>query len=262
MSFANSKGKMRLYTTVLSYTQNNITFRDNIINYYNAQMQGNIGAQNLSIDFPESSSNLLPLIIKRYGFPHAFSAALHDSNQEKYDLQGPMGMGLELTGLSNGTHVIFCGGTGILPFVDLLDYLLKKCIYHVLLNKFGVNTAKKINPHNEDYENTFGTKFKVQLFCSFNDVQEFSYLTFIKDLYEINRINKLNMFEMVVRLNDQKGIDGIPSTSSYFDLNFMNQYLVPDQISKIFVCGNPTMNKTIPEICREMNIEKEKIILV
>ena len=41
-------------------------------------------------------------------------------------------MGLELKEDSDGTHVIFCIGTGILPFLDLLDFLLKKAVYIVM----------------------------------------------------------------------------------------------------------------------------------
>lgn len=257
-----SNPKTRLYTTVLCYTQNNISFRENIIKFYESQMIGDIDEENLKVMHFDLASNLLPLIIKRYDFPNALSAMLHDSNHETFDVQGPMGTGLELHAGCNGTYIIICGGTGILPFVDLLDYLLKKSIYTVLLNKFGRHTADKVNPCMEDYENTFGNKFKVKLFCSLKNEDEFKYLNFIQKLYEINKNNGLSLFDLIMRFDDPSNIHGIPLTKSYFDQNFLKENLVLDEIARVFICGNPTMNKFIPDMCQQLNIEKEKIYLV
>ena len=44
---------------------------------------------------------------------------------------------MELTANSAGEHVIFAGGTGILPFYDLLDFLLKKTIFDIMKKKGG-----------------------------------------------------------------------------------------------------------------------------
>lgn len=52
-------------------------------------------------------------------------------------IKGPFGLGLELKAHSVGKYILFAGGTGILPFLDLLDFLLKKSI-HMALEKKGV----------------------------------------------------------------------------------------------------------------------------
>jgi NAD(P)H-flavin reductase len=75
------------------------------------------------------------LIIKKYPFPGALSSVLHDSPHKNYVIKGPYGMGLGLNPESEGLHIAFVGGTGILPFLDLFDYLLKKAIITVAKGK-------------------------------------------------------------------------------------------------------------------------------
>ena len=43
-----------------------------------------------------------------------------------FTLHGPHGRGLGLTGKETGTHIVFAGGTGVLVFVDLVCYLMRK----------------------------------------------------------------------------------------------------------------------------------------
>jgi hypothetical protein len=38
-------------------------------------------------------------------------------------IKGPMGKGLDLA--SNGIHIAFTAGTGVLPFLDLVAYLIR-----------------------------------------------------------------------------------------------------------------------------------------
>ena len=60
------------------------------------------------------------------------SRFVSERSHQLFKIFGPYGMGLELKEDSNGTHVIYCIGTGILPFLDLLDFLLKKAVYIVM----------------------------------------------------------------------------------------------------------------------------------
>jgi hypothetical protein len=43
--------------------------------------------------------------------------------------------------MSKGMHYIFCGGTGILPFLDLFEFLLKRYFYTILYNAKGEHIA-------------------------------------------------------------------------------------------------------------------------
>lgn len=48
--------------------------------------------------------------------------------ESEYFIKGPVGKGLDLSSLSKGNHVFFCGGTGVLPFLDTFAYFLRKAI--------------------------------------------------------------------------------------------------------------------------------------
>lgn len=96
------------------------------------------------------------------------------------------GFGLELNAQSNGLHIIFAFGTGILQFLDLFDYLLKKSIYTVVYDNYGLDEANYMNPFNEDYNNTFGPDFRVLLFAGFREINMFYGFNMIQSLYLIN----------------------------------------------------------------------------
>lgn len=70
----------------------------------------------------------MPLMIKNYKTITGLSAQLHVLSHKKYIIYGPKGLGLRLNTKSEGNHIIFAGGTGILPFLDLFDFLLKKSV--------------------------------------------------------------------------------------------------------------------------------------
>jgi len=58
-------------------------------------------------------------------------------------IQGPFGVSFGLP--ESGHFVIICGGTGLLPFLDLLDYFLKYTVYEALRNTSGEEVAQFAN---------------------------------------------------------------------------------------------------------------------
>ena len=169
---------------------------------------------------------------------------------------------MDLNKKSKGNHIIVCGGTGILPFIDLLDFLLRKSIYHVLSTTMGKKVAEQTNFFKEDFEEAFGSKFKVILYGAFQTKEEFEYFGFILNLFNINKKYNLNYFDMILRFTDGTELPGVKTINSYFDDNFFSTNVIAGECNKVFICGNPKMNKLIPEICINNQIEKEKIYLV
>lgn len=170
---------------------------------------------------------------------------------------------MELTPESNGNHLIFCGGTGIYPFLDLLDFLLKKSIYSALCKNFSKEIAEQTNLNHESYDKIFGPKFKIYLYASFQTEIEFMNICdFVWKLYKINEKFNLGLFDMVLRFSKKIKIEGVKIIESYFDESFFDQYITQQQISKVLVCGNPQMNKTISEICLKKLISQDAIYLV
>lgn len=45
--------------------------------------------------------------------------------------------------LGRGNYLIVCGGTGLFPFVDLLDFVLRKLIYTAAAKTKGSDYADK-----------------------------------------------------------------------------------------------------------------------
>lgn len=84
-----------------------------------------------TIDIKELLNNDgdLDFVIKKYPPKSALSNILHESETEtNFIVKGPFGYGLDLHPDATGVHVLVAGGTGILPFLDLLDFMLKKSI--------------------------------------------------------------------------------------------------------------------------------------
>ena len=67
-----------------------------------------------------------------------------DGTEEVYPyvLKGPMGTGLDL--LPTGVHIAFAAGTGILPFLDLVAYMIR-------LNLGQIKEYQKTDEENENF---------------------------------------------------------------------------------------------------------------
>lgn len=79
----------------------------------------------------KDEDSFLELIIKFYketktGITRQIDEA---TNETEFYIDGPQGKGFNFTPEnSDGTHVIFMGGTGALPFMDLFAYLGRKIL--------------------------------------------------------------------------------------------------------------------------------------
>jgi NAD(P)H-flavin reductase len=57
---------------------------------------------------------------------------VHKSKNKEFKITGPIGRGCEVNEDIYGEVFLICGGTGILPFIDLLDILYKKACFLAL----------------------------------------------------------------------------------------------------------------------------------
>jgi len=62
--------------------------------------------------------------------------------------------------------ILFAGGTGILPYLDLLDFLLRKAVHEALKKRYGITIANLIDFHHENLGNTFNN-VRFEMYCSF-----------------------------------------------------------------------------------------------
>lgn len=195
----------RLYTTVLCYTPSNVSFRNKLIDLYEGKKNTNTEIEYNSSENKESELSIndqglekfcenaqitetLPLIIKNYKTKNGFSNYIHNNFKENYIIQGPFGFGLEINKFSNGIHYIFAAGTGILPFLDLFDLILKRKLTNVL----------KFEPTGNDFY--LSENFKIILFASFANDEEFIGSEIITKLYDVNLIILFVLFNLFLDL--------------------------------------------------------------
>lgn len=123
------------------------------MDYFKAQAMEGIDKK-----FPKMEATILSdeitFVIKKHNFSNNMSRFIHSTGHKPYEITGPYGLGLELNDKSEGVHLLFCQGTGILPFLDLIDFLLRKAIYKILHDQRCKEVADYINDNNDEYLET------------------------------------------------------------------------------------------------------------
>lgn len=92
-----NNNKTRLYTTVISFTESNINLRKEVISFFQQKIGKSFmkasqkEKKEILIQKPELTDQTLPLIIKKYKFPEAFSEFIHNDKNSSFsfEIQGP-----------------------------------------------------------------------------------------------------------------------------------------------------------------------------
>ena len=80
------------------------------------------GVSSEAIGFDQEAS--FNVTVKNYKMKNGLSIRISDSKDSIFQIQGPMGKGLDIQ--PTGTHIAFSAGTGCLVFVDLVAHLIRK----------------------------------------------------------------------------------------------------------------------------------------
>lgn len=149
-------GKTRLYSLIVSMTKPNRNLCDSIVaasvpverrlrNSWDEVGAGLGLREELSVapldgdlkSSKTSDGNELPLIIKRY--PNgALTNNLFNQPQTALNIEGPKGRGLCLGSVRAGSIAIVAGGTGLFPFLDLIDLIFKAVSKHTSMYCFDL----------------------------------------------------------------------------------------------------------------------------
>ncbi|CAD8175047.1 unnamed protein product [Paramecium pentaurelia] len=238
-------GKIRMYTKVLCMASPYQQFRNQVIDYCEDKTSEKPVLQ-------YQQTNTIPLIVKKYNYKNALSAKIFD-HKGQFWIQGPFGRGLELQ--SKSKCIAFVGGTGILPFLDLLDFLLMKS-YH-LTNPTKQEQISSFFPQVNQLDN----EFEFILLASFQNEEEFIGKEWIRKLYQINKDNKLKLFDMKIRYSDGQLDQTIPAFHNRFTEEFVKSLLV-DFNKNIFICGPPNMISSLTQIISQTNQDQQKVVIV
>lgn len=147
-----------------------------------------------------------------------------------------------------------------MPFIDLLDLLLKKAIY-LSLKKKGLEKKNIVLPK-QDYRTIFPqTKFR--LFCSFRGIEDFIGWEWIDKLAKISRDEKLGIFECCAKVKNcnEKTFEGIKLVKNYFDMEFVKSE-IGTGFDKLWICGPNAMHVQLYDIFTELGISHERICFV
>ncbi|CAD8208926.1 unnamed protein product [Paramecium octaurelia] len=239
----------RQYTMVLSMTQQRIKYRKDISELFKKILS----LQTIQKEVPKEEEYLseLPLIIKKYQSKNGFSSFIHDDNRNgQYLIQGPYGNNFTI---ENGNHLVFiAGGTGLFPFLDILEYQLKMTYHNILYKQFGQDAVQFMNPG-------VIKNFKITLFLAVNSADDL----IGKDIYFTllslqNQLDTPN-FKMIVKGNFKlKECEIIPQR---FNAQILKSFLGDfNSVSNFFICGPPTMNTTTEKILRDVGVNNITVL--
>jgi len=235
-----SHPKTRLYTLVFSQTEQRAERR--------ALLKKLTGDTPSNLPANKTHGTTLPLIIKHYpGCKDAFSSFIHTSSVDTngFLIEGPFGPGFGLTTETTGLHYIFAAGTGVLPFVDLFDYLLESLVAP------------------SEATNIFKNGFRLHVFVSFAQIGDFVGLDICQQLVETCKAKGIpDAFKLTV-----KASAGVQSNEHYtvtnadFDNTFISKN-IDTKCERVFVCGPPKLNAFVPSGLVAAGVPRSKIEVV
>jgi NAD(P)H-flavin reductase len=256
----------RLYTVIISQDERNCKFRESLYETFESLLNTPLEAAVLESEF-KHQTHTLPLVIKNYRTNSAFSSYIYNAEvgKDEFNISGPHGLGLGLSHDSEGEHYIFAAGTGILPFLDLFDCLLRKVIHEALSARIPKPQLQKLNIIDEELADSFNKNIRFTLFASFREPDDFVGKMIIEKLCDYcNRFNS-KMFRATIRIaRDDAPLTHAHMTRERFDATFIRKQIgaLNEHAPKVFICGPPIFNKEIYQAVTTHGISKERITLV
>lgn len=251
------QGKSRPYTNCTALANEAVTYRKSMTEHF--QVLTKKGKPTTLAPLPEFI-DYLPFCVKQYEGPAALSKKLVSADQGlQYKIEGPIGRGLEIPKEFSGHVLMIAGGTGILPFIDLLDFLLKKAIYEIC-KRDGMDSSF-VHPK-QDYSSFFpGAKFT--FIGAFRSVDDFLGLDIVSNLFGICQKNKLDLFDAVVRLKGLSGDHGLPTTEAHITAEWLKQYVNKGGQEMVMICGPPAMQAALHgDLTKQLKFSNDHIIFV
>ncbi|CAD8125991.1 unnamed protein product [Paramecium sonneborni] len=236
---------IRQYTCILSMAPENVEYRIQLVTYIESIVKTN---QQSNAPLQPKYLKELPMIIKCYESQKGFSKYIHKHKNEMYDIQGPFGPS---HGIPNkGKIVIICGGTGIFPFLDLLDFLLKSIIYQITLNKFGKQLADSLN----SYDCSFNTDVHITLFMAVANKSELIGSDILFPIIQLQKHLQKEVLRLIIKIKEK--IEGIETIEERFSKEMFNRYLAKNlDYQRYLICGPPQIQASVPIILREMGVQ-------
>ncbi|KAL4435822.1 hypothetical protein ABPG74_015790 [Tetrahymena malaccensis] len=252
-----NSSKSRLYTQLNCMTDENVSFRQQLVNFVKNKLEMK-NTDKIDVKTFNKYSQTLPFIIKKYNFSGALSKLIHEQNSQiNYQIYGPLGNGLGFTEQTKNQKIcIMSAGTGILPFLDLFDFLLKKQIQQTVPDQ-----AKELDPFNINYNQYFeGCQFTV--YAAFQQLDDFVGKEWVMLLNQLSKQTQNNLFRLIIKVNNGQIPEHVEKLQYQSYQGLIMSEMKNDSYDKIYICGPPIMyNKTI-EALQKNQVERSKIFVV
>ena len=161
----------------------------------------------------------------------------------------------------SGHHIIFCAGTGILPFLDLFDVVLRKLIFDILEERIGPDAVKPLIPYVRDFIELIEEDFKITLFASIVNTEDFYGRDILENLQELTHSTNQRMFSQNLSFGKKSLMENIMQGNKRFNEDFVMNNL-DMKAERVYICGPPVFNHDLPKIIQQTGFDKSRIILV
>eukprot|EP01016_Furgasonia_blochmanni_P036300 TRINITY_DN4132_c0_g1_i6.p1 TRINITY_DN4132_c0_g1~~TRINITY_DN4132_c0_g1_i6.p1 ORF type:complete len:468 (+),score=15.13 TRINITY_DN4132_c0_g1_i6:376-1779(+) len=173
---------------------------------------------------------------------------------DEIEMEGPVGLGLQLCGDETGNIVFFAAGTGILAFLDFLHYFLTKFkdVHRSILS----DAALKIGPGGQD--DLFYNMDRIIFFISFRTADEAQSLGYgiITSIREIQKEIDWDLFDIKITITGaHERLENEMTGRFSHDFIIAN---LPPETNRIYICGpsehNMDINKLLVTIGYPLNL--------
>lgn len=196
-------------------------------------------------DLSENASQSIPIVFRRYRsgkLTNALTENMLNTKKMTLSLSCEKGLGLQLRELPEGRVIIVAGGTGLLPFSDLID-LLFKAEYAQSRPEF----RKRFCEVSPLLSAPFLPKNSFRLFAAFESLDDVHKLT----LLQLAFLASSKRVEVTLRLSRPASEEAQKKLNFRFVRDRFEQLLERElggeSLAKVWVCGPPSMNEGLTE---------------
>lgn len=244
--------KVRIYTSCIALNDEIENYRSQLIKFLVEQ------DKTLIPEIPKDTSSTLRFLIKCLENRGSLSNEIKNAEiSEEFRIEGPFGPGLGISASMRGEVALIFSGTGIAAFIELLDFLLRKAIYHKLHEQGGDTSV--VHPAQNYDEYLSEVRFKA--FAAFQSSSEFVAKDWISTLLDLSKSRPFGLHSLTVRIPSTALPSPYTNTSRRFDASFW-EIQKASRFSKIFICGGQPFVNSVHSSLLNIGVEESKIVIV
>lgn len=153
--------------------------------------------------------------------------------------------------------MILAAGTGVIPFLDLVAYVLRYATYKISKEKFGNTTNVLLPQEIQIFDQIKLEEFQIHFYVSFRDSMSALFLDVCEELNAVDKKYGLGIFKFFKTIQFENNM--------IWDSNFLisNFNSIKDEIKQFYIVGPITFMQDIKQGLIDSKIStNEKIFLV